>query len=289
MVLTTTASPSSTGPVSCVSTYARSDGPVEVHLDALQPRALLEDPLDLPRLERRHRRTLLPRRGRPALARLRPLEFVCSHCFVAPGGPAAQTSGRYVILRFVGRDANVDRGRRRVGLGGGVVAAVIVMTCVVVAVPVSAFVSHRVHTVLVPSYPRTVDDKSASASCPGSEHVQFGGFASNTGVRGMRRSAGNRWTVDGLTAATGKTPTFTGKVTSIAYCTYGPVPLKITRSKRISGSGAATATCPAGTVVLAGGFATSPHSEVAIQDLERIRADRWRVAVQGSFGRAARS
>ncbi len=46
MVFTTTESPSSTRPVNCVSTYARSDIPVEHDLDPLQPSALLEDRFD---------------------------------------------------------------------------------------------------------------------------------------------------------------------------------------------------------------------------------------------------
>ena len=176
----------------------------------------------------------------------------------SPGLAGSRAVRRY--FSFVGRGRKGDRCRRRVGLGGGVVVAVIVLICVVLAVPGLAFVSRSVHTVLVPSNSGTDNDKSACASCPGGEHVQFGGFASNVATRGMRRSADNQWTVDGLTAPSPKGSSFTGKVTSIAYRAYGPVPLKVTYSKRITGSGGVTATCPAGTVVVAGGFATSPHS-----------------------------
>ena len=169
---------------------------------------------------------------------------------------------------------------------GGVGVAVLVLVGVVSAVPVFAFESKRVHTVVVPVGLYTFGDKSAVASCPGGEHVQFGGYSTTSvPIRGMRRSADNRWTVDAtnLTAQGMFTPQ-AGKATSIAYCTSGAVPLKVTRSKRVGAVGGVTATCPAGTVVLGGGFATSPHSFVGIQDLERIAADQWRVRIATIVG-----
>jgi hypothetical protein len=168
-----------------------------------------------------------------------------------------------------------------------VAAAGVVALCVAVAVPASAYTTRRVHTVVLPHFARGYNDASPTGTCPRTEHVQFGGFVTrgSAAVRGLRRTADNRWTVDGIMLSSNKVLQFDGSVTAIAYCGSGPVPRKVTHSERMGESGAVTATCPAGTVVVGGGFATSPHSFVAIKDLERFGADRWRVFAERFYGR----
>jgi hypothetical protein len=70
---------------------------------------------------------------------------------------------------------------------------------------------------------------------------------------------------------------------SMAYCGYGPVASKATstvvvRNRGYETYGSATARCPAGTVVVAGGFATTPDTVVLVTGLERVAADLWRVS-----------
>ena len=125
---------------------------------------------------------------------------------------------------------------------------------------------------------------SSTATCPTGQHVLFGGFENV--ATGMHRTANNRWTADGFNVfldiqSASNTPR---SLYSMAYCGRGPVPSKATstvdiryRSGRAS-SGSATARCPAGTVVVAGGFATTPHSVVFVTGLERVAADLWRVS-----------
>jgi hypothetical protein len=185
-------------------------------------------------------------------------------------------------------------GRYRLGRRGLLSAAVAVLACVVVAAPVSAFVSRATHITIVPDTivpdlpPPTygsywVNFGSSTATCPTGQHVLFGGF--KWGMSGMRRTASNRWTVYGwnfsiFLEGANNSPL---SMSSRAYCGYGPVPSKATstvviryRSDRESGS--ATARCPEGTVVVAGGFATTPNTVVAVTGLERVAADLWRVS-----------
>jgi len=171
--------------------------------------------------------------------------------------------------------------------GWAVAAAGVVALSVAVAVPASAYTTRRVHSVVLPTSTGKLE-ASPVATCPGAEHVQFGGFVGtgSAGLSGMRRSADNRWTADGIVPPSGYGAQFRGKMTAIAYCGSGPVPLKVTHSMRMGESGAVTATCPAGTVVVAGGFATSPQSFVVIKDLERFGTDRWRVFAERYFGRS---
>ena len=167
------------------------------------------------------------------------------------------------------------------------------LACVVVAAPVFAFVSRSTHMTAVRA-PLTV--ASSTATCPAGQHVLFGGFdvspprsgrRNQSGIAtGMRRTANDRWTVDAFNAGE---PTAKGvigpspplSVSSMAYCGFGPVPSKATSTVQIRigrrASGSATARCPAGTVVVAGGFASTAHSLVAVTGLERVAADQWRV------------
>jgi len=121
--------------------------------------------------------------------------------------------------------------------------------------------------------------------------VRFGGFdlsqKETTGfATGMRRTASNAWTVDAynlgrIVLNEGFQPSPIG-VSSFVYCGFGPVPSKATSTVELRyprrSSGSVTARCPAGTVVVAGGFASTPQSTVEVTDLERVAADLWRVS-----------
>ncbi len=179
--------------------------------------------------------------------------------------------------------------RYRLVRGGLLSAAVGVLACVVVAAPVFAFVSRRTHVVVVPAPPNRRMFGSSTATCPTGQHVLFGGFENATG---MRRTADNRWTVEGWNQGIigppmlGESPAPPLSLSSYAYCGYGPVPSKATSTLDLhygsgrggDGYGSATARCPEGTVVVAGGFATTPLSAVTVTDLERVAADLWRVS-----------
>jgi hypothetical protein len=109
--------------------------------------------------------------------------------------------------------------------------------------------------------------------------VLFGGFDGGLyGGQGMRRTANNRWTVDAFNILAPPFGPFRVSLTSFVYCGYGPVPSKVTSTVELRGFGSATARCPAGTVVVAGGFAISPHTKIRVNRLERVAADRWRVS-----------
>jgi hypothetical protein len=187
------------------------------------------------------------------------------------------------------------RCRHRFARRGLLSAVVGALACVVLAAPVSAFVSRRTHITIVPAVPPVIPNQgsgqgtlrvtfgSSTATCPTGQHVLFGGFENV--ATGMRRTANDRWTAGGFNVfvdiqGASNTPR---SLYSMAYCGRGPVPSKATstveiryRSGRASGS--ATARCPAGTVVVAGGFATTPHSAVFVTGLERVAADLWRVS-----------
>jgi len=167
--------------------------------------------------------------------------------------------------------------------------AVAVLACVVVAAPVSAFVSRRTH-VAGESAPETY--VSSTATCPSGQHVLFGGFdGSSPGLAtGMRRTASNGWTVDAYNPGNPENGTFEPfpiKVSSMVYCGFGPVPSKATRTVELRYPGrvfgSVTARCPAGTVVVAGGFASTPQSDVAVTGLDRVAAGLWRVSAYLPF------
>jgi hypothetical protein len=168
----------------------------------------------------------------------------------------------------------------RRGLSSAVVG---VLACAVVAAPVWAFASRRTNVTVVPApvgFPNETIG-SSTATCPGGQHVLFGGFKNGFS---MRRTANNRWTAYGTNSSPtpyGGTPI---SLSSYVYCGYGPIPSKATSTVEIRDrpghgwSGSATARCPAGTVVVAGGFATTPHTSIVVTDLERVASDLWRVS-----------
>ncbi|MGO9874304.1 MAG: hypothetical protein ACLPVY_10940 [Acidimicrobiia bacterium] len=123
---------------------------------------------------------------------------------------------------------------------------------------------------------------SSTATCPTGQHVLFGGFDGGYfGGQGMRRSANNRWTTDAFNVFF-ELPYWSNpplSLSSYVYCGYGPVPSKATSTVELRGGAppSATARCPAGTVVVGGGFAISPHTQITVHALERVAADRWRV------------
>jgi len=162
-------------------------------------------------------------------------------------------------------------------------AVVGVLACVVIAAPVDAFVSRRTRVTIVPvpvEYPNETFG-SSTATCPSGQHVLFGGFKNGFS---MRRTANNRWTVYGSNSAAPPYGSAPISLSSYVYCGYGPIPSKATSTVEIryrpgrGWSGSATARCPAGTVVVAGGFATTPHTSITVTDLERVASDLWRVS-----------
>jgi len=167
-------------------------------------------------------------------------------------------------------------GRRRWGRRSLVSAAAGVALCVVIAVPVWGYASQSARTITVKSGPKPVF-KSATTRCPRGQHVLFGGY--KNGVAGMRRTADDLWTVDGFNL--GGAPL---KLTSYAYCGRGSVSSRHTKRVVVTSYGTATAKCPAGKVVVAGGFATSPNSVFAVQRLVRIGTDRWQVSGYLRYG-----
>jgi hypothetical protein len=152
----------------------------------------------------------------------------------------------------------------------GLFVAVVALLCVAVGVPALAYTYRSTHTYVIRSG-KGPTFGSSSATCPSGEHVLFGGFSN--GVAGMRRTASNRLTVDGFNLGNGPLT-----LTAFAYCGYGPTQTKATGTVKFASAGTATATCPAGRVVVAGGFAASPHSVVAITRLERVAANRLQVS-----------
>jgi hypothetical protein len=164
---------------------------------------------------------------------------------------------------------------------GAVVGA---LACVVVAAPVLAFTSRSTHLVAVSTAPQT--PVSSTATCPAGQHVLFGGFDGSQNATGMRRTANDAWTVDAYNVGT--LNVYKGfepgpiSVSSFVYCGFGAVPSKATSTVELRyprrAFGSATARCPAGTVVVAGGFASTPGSTLGVTDLERVAADLWRVS-----------
>src|SRR5215510_10636674 len=92
---------------------------------------------------------------------------------------------------MAGRPARKSRVRR---LGRGGVALAVVLVCIAIATPVSAFVSHAVHT----SWVSAGSNLSIKARCPAGQHVLFGGAVADppAGLRGMHRTPDGAWAVD---------------------------------------------------------------------------------------------
>jgi hypothetical protein len=141
-------------------------------------------------------------------------------------------------------------------LASGAVAVV----CVALAVPAFGFASRSTHTVVVSE----LKNGTATATCPNGEHVSFGGVIGEfkpppktTGhpalyPTSMQRTAAHRWTVTGQSETVG-----TGShLSAVAYCDPGAVPRRASNTVRLPANDAKTAiaTCPAGTVVVGGGY-----------------------------------
>jgi hypothetical protein len=175
-------------------------------------------------------------------------------------------------MRSTGRYRWVRRGVFS-GLAG-------VVVCAVVAAPVWAFASRRTHVAIVPAPFERQAFGSSTATCPSGQHVLFGGFKNGSS---MRRTANDRWTAYASNEGFPPYGSPPISLSSYVYCGYGPVPSKATSTvgSRLIPGGAdvtATARCPAGTVVVAGGFATPPRTDVDVTDLERVASDLWRVS-----------
>jgi hypothetical protein len=159
----------------------------------------------------------------------------------------------------------------------GLFITVVVLACVAVGIPALAYTSRSTHTYVIRSNASGPAFGSSTATCPSGQHVLFGGFSN--GVAGMRRTASNQLTVDGYNL--GGPPLW---LSAFAYCGRGPLSTKATNTVKVSSFGTATATCPAGKVVVAGGFAASPHSVVAVTRLERVGNSRLRVSAYLRYG-----
>ncbi len=166
-----------------------------------------------------------------------------------------------------------------------VTSGAVVIMCVALATPAIVFASKTTRGVVVPK----LATRSVTTSCPRGEHVSFGGVVAqfvappHSGAivlpEEMRRSASNRWTVTGTS-----TSDVTGsRLTAVAYCDQGSVPSSVSNSVSIGGLrvGSAIATCPAGTVVVGGGYesdASATHQEIVVR-LEALSARQWAVTV----------
>ncbi len=174
----------------------------------------------------------------------------------------------------------------------GMETVIIVVVCAALAVPAFAFASRSTTTVVVSPMRRG----SATATCPIGEHVSFGGFIDEfksppmtnghaaAFPTSMRRSAPDRWTVTGQSEAIG-----TGShLSAVAYCDRGSVSTSASSTVSLPGSRALTAiaTCPAGTVVVGGGYSSGSSSTHVEAVGQTEREDQRRTA--GRSGRLAR-
>ena len=168
------------------------------------------------------------------------------------------------------------------------------LVCVALAAPVVAFASRATRGVVV----RRLSSGSVTATCPKGEHVAFGGLVAEFEAppkapkhpvvfpEGMRRTAPDRWTVLGQNGA----PDTGSRLTAIAYCNRGAVPSTASNAVAVAANrtGAATATCPAGKVVVGGGYnsgASLHHLELMVR-LERPSPTQWRVILRNIAPRA---
>jgi hypothetical protein len=157
--------------------------------------------------------------------------------------------------------------------------------CIAIATPVLAFAAKNTHGVVV----RKRTKGAAIASCPRGEHVAFGGLVAQYQLpagsgaevfpEGMRRSADDKWTVYGMSG----TDLTGSRLTAAAYCERGPVPRAATKTVPLPALqvASATATCPAGTVVVGGGYnsaASAQHIEL-VGRLQRSSSTQWVVTM----------
>jgi hypothetical protein len=174
--------------------------------------------------------------------------------------------------------SRVARGGRLSRLG----ILTVLLLCVALAAPVFAYVSVSKHGVIIPKH----GSGSATVSCRGKQHIAFGGLIAQFDVphdaivfpTGMRKSGAGKWTATGSSLSTSRG----SRLASVAYC--GDAIATVTRRKTATveshRSGAAVATCPAGTVVVGGGFATKPFPFFEdVKGLERLTARTWRATI----------
>jgi len=166
-----------------------------------------------------------------------------------------------------------------------VTSGAVVIVCVALATPAIAFASKATRGVVVPK----LATRSVTTTCPRGEHVSFGGVVAqfvappHSGAivlpEEMRRTAANQWTVSG----TSESNVAGSRLTAVAYCDRGSVPSSVSNSVSIGGlrAGSAIATCPAGTVVVGGGYdsdASAANQEIVVR-LEALSARQWAVTV----------
>ena len=146
-------------------------------------------------------------------------------------------------------------------------------------------------TSAIPPGPQTAP---ASAACPAGTNIVGGGFSTTpkTGVGAITiesHASGNGWTATAL-----NTSPSAGSVTVEAYCRKNAPALTevpstaivpgATASPPVSGTGTATATCPAGTHAVAGGFkaavSVTPvlHGALPISSRRTADAQGWTAA-----------
>jgi hypothetical protein len=166
----------------------------------------------------------------------------------------------------------------------GVGSVLILLVCLAAPAPVFAFANQSTRKVVVQPGARG----SANAVCPKGEHVAFGGVVGDfrsafpqerVVPEGMRLTASNRWTTYGK----GLSPA--GHLTASAYCKHGRFGPRVA-SKSVSLArrtvGTAIATCPAGTVVLGGGYnsGAGPRNLGFLMRMERIDPRKWVVTMK---------
>jgi len=168
------------------------------------------------------------------------------------------------------------------------VASTAIIVSVALAAPVVAFASRATRAVVL----RKLSSGSVTATCPKGEHVAFGGLVGEfkappnaprhpvVFAEGMRRTAPDRWTVSGQNGA----PDTGSRLTAVAYCARGAVPVTASNTVAVAAhrNGSVTATCPAGTVVVGGGFdsgASPQHLELMVR-LDRPTSVQWRVVLR---------
>lgn len=161
-------------------------------------------------------------------------------------------------------------------------AATAMFTCIVVAAPAFAYTSKITHGIWVPKTQKS----GVTATCPTGKKVAFGGLVAQWDPAhdawvlptGMRLTAVDRWSVYGQSLSSSRG----SRLTAVALCdTTGPASVaEKTVSVAAHQVGSAVAKCPAGTVVVAGGFNTRalPYAEV-VKGLERTAADSWRATI----------
>ena len=174
-------------------------------------------------------------------------------------------------------------GRRRTALSVLLGSGGIALVCVALAAPVFAYAARAPHDVGVP----TNGVAAATAVCPKGYHVGFGGVVGGIQLafpqyrvlpEGMRLTASNKWTA----YAKGFSPS--GHLKAVAYCVHGSTGLRVaSKSAAVARAkiGTVIATCPVGTVAVAGGYnsGTGRRNLESLRRMERIGTRQWVVTI----------